>query len=444
MWFVLRHRTMFRFVEPTIVKLVAEGHDVRVSFALQEAALDAERIAESGAVLEPFAANATSRRARFIEATRTLVSYLSLRRSWPPLLRRRWLEYFPSNVGRALRAADAIGLGQVLDRARLPNLLRSAVSRFPPPRSVEDQLRNLQPDLVIASPMIYPGSGEIDAVRAGQRAGVPTAGIVLSWDNLTSKGIFYAVPDRVFVWNERQREEAVRLHGINPDRVEISGAAAFDYLFETDYDPGRAETLRLAKLSPDARYVLYAGTSSIGLDVGGEVAIVLALAQAIRAAKWPGPPPELIVRPHPRNSSGWEDVMPQIHVWPTPSFPDSALAKAELVGTVKHADAVVALNTSLFVDAAVLGTPAIALAPPPGTTADQDPTRLEHFRHLTEGRFLDRARNVEEVVSVLQRLRTAGDERAALRAEFVRAFVRPLGLDRSPSTILAQRLASAQ
>ena len=39
-------------------------------------------------------------------------------------------------------------------------------------------------------------------------------------------------PDRVFLWNDRQRDEACELHGVPADRVVVTGAQLFDqFLF---------------------------------------------------------------------------------------------------------------------------------------------------------------------------------------------------------------------
>ena len=35
-----------------------------------------------------------------------------------------------------------------------------------------------------------------------------------SWDHLTTKGLIHELPDRVLVWNEAQKQEAVELHGV--------------------------------------------------------------------------------------------------------------------------------------------------------------------------------------------------------------------------------------
>ena len=52
-----------------------------------------------------------------------------------------------------------------------------------------------------------------------------------SWDHLTTKGLIHEVPDRVLVWNEAQKQEAIALHGVPAERVLVTGAQAYDHWF---------------------------------------------------------------------------------------------------------------------------------------------------------------------------------------------------------------------
>ena len=77
--------------------------------------------------------------------------------------------------------------------------------------------RSQQPDLVLITPLIELGSPQLDYVRAARRLGIPSALCVGSWDHLSSKALIRVVPDAVMVWNETQRLEADRFHGIPPE-----------------------------------------------------------------------------------------------------------------------------------------------------------------------------------------------------------------------------------
>ena len=82
-----------------------------------------------------------------------------------------------------------------------------------------------------------------------------------SWDNLTNKGLLKFAPERVFVWNEVQRREAVELHGIPAERAVATGAQLFDPWFERRPSTTREEFVRRIGLDPGRPYVLFLGSS---------------------------------------------------------------------------------------------------------------------------------------------------------------------------------------
>lgn len=51
--------------------------------------------------------------------------------------------------------------------------------------------------------------------------------MIHSWDNLPARGFFSSVPDKVLVWNDVMKEQAVTLHGISRDKIEVIGVPQF-------------------------------------------------------------------------------------------------------------------------------------------------------------------------------------------------------------------------
>jgi hypothetical protein len=102
----------------------------------------------------------------------------------------------------------------------------------PSQAGVDAFLREHRPDLLLITPLIELGSPQLDYVRAARRLGVRSALCVWSWDHLSSKALVRVVPDAVIVWNEVQREEAGRFHGIPAERVRVTGAQCFDRWFD--------------------------------------------------------------------------------------------------------------------------------------------------------------------------------------------------------------------
>ena len=132
---------------------------------------------------------------------------------------------------------------------------------------------------------------------------------------------------------------------------------------------------------------------------------------------------EVVVRPHPA-SPRWEDWTPPDGV--RLSLPGAKIETARLSQLLVDADAVVALNTSAEIEAAITGTPVLTFRA--GDDARGQEGSL-HFRYLLEehGGFVARRTghlptHVEQLAAVL---RGAHDPEPA--RSFVESFVRPRG-----------------
>src|SRR5262249_25019965 len=102
---------------------------------------------------------------------------------------------------------------------------------LPPSREIVEELKETRPNALILSPMVDLETEQFEWVRAARSVGVPTCLLVASWDNLTNKGCVQLVPDRVMLWNDFQKCEAVEMHDIPAARIVITGAQLNDEWF---------------------------------------------------------------------------------------------------------------------------------------------------------------------------------------------------------------------
>jgi hypothetical protein len=145
---------------------------------------------------------------------------------------------------------------------------------------------------VVASP-------QLDCLNSAKGLGYPTALCVWSWDHLSSKAIVRNVPDRVFVWNETQRREAVDLHGVPSERVVVTGAQCFDHWFGRQPSTDRATFCRQVGLPPGRPFILYV-CSSLFRGTIKEAAFVQRWVRALRGSGVePLASTPILVRPHP-------------------------------------------------------------------------------------------------------------------------------------------------
>ena len=52
-----------------------------------------------------------------------------------------------------------------------------------------------------------------------------------SWDNFTNKLMPVRRVDRLIVWNDLMKQQAVELHGYAPDEVRVAGTPQWDLYF---------------------------------------------------------------------------------------------------------------------------------------------------------------------------------------------------------------------
>ena len=114
------------------------------------------------------------------------------------------------------------GAGTSAGRALVASVLDAIDHAVEPSLRIEKYFDDHRPDLVIITPLVgVVASSQLDVLRSAQARGIPTAVCVWSWDHLSSKAIIRDLPDRLFVWNNVQREEATTMHGVQIGRAHV-------------------------------------------------------------------------------------------------------------------------------------------------------------------------------------------------------------------------------
>ena len=334
--------------------------------------------------------------------------------------------------GRAERQAPRAAVWLAPARALLTSALRRAERSLAIRPEVLDLFARQRPDLLVVTPLLYFGSQQSDYVRAAKARGVPSALCVGSWDHLTTKGLIHEVPDRVVVWNEAQRSEAARFHGVSPERVVVTGAQAYDHWFLAKPSTARGEFASRVGLRPDRPYLLYLCSSPF--IAPHEVPFVKRWLAALRSSPHEGlRSVGVLVRPHPQNSEQWRDVdlreLGDVAIWPRGGAnPVDSSARAEYYDSMFHSLAVVGVNTSALIESGIVGRMVFSV-----TDADFAATQegTLHFQHLksVNGGLLHLAASLEEHVTQLVELLDDIPGKAHPPRAFVEGFIRPHGLD---------------
>jgi hypothetical protein len=343
----------------------------------------------------------------------------------------------------AVWAGEFFGLGGTGRRwlARLIDALEESTGAS---ALFHDFLRKKKPDLVVLSPLVVLKSAQPDFARAACELGVRNVVAVASWDHLSSKGMMNFAPQRVFVWNETQKREAINFHDLDPDRVVVTGSSVFDEWFGRQ--PARTREAFCAHVGlPADRPILLYVCSSLLEGSPPEPPFVLRWAQHLRQS---GEPLlercSILIRPHPRRRE-WRNVdlrsLGNVVCWPpTGELPVDDATKNDYFDSLYHAHAVVGLNTSVLIEAAILGRPVHTILLPE-FRASQEGT--VHFHYLLEGpdAVLRSTRSLDDHARQLARV-LAPEVNAAGSEWFVRRFVRPHGLDVNATTVFVEALES--
>jgi len=317
--------------------------------------------------------------------------------------------------------------------ANIGRLFAKMEATIPSDPAIEAFVRAEAPDVVLVTPLIKIGSSQPEYVKSAKALGVPVGFPVFSWDNLSTKGLIHVAPDRVFVWNEQQKTEAVEMHGLPADQVVVTGAPRFDDFFRMQAPP-RADFCREHHLDPAQPLVTYLCSSEF--VAGHEVEFVGRWLEAIRRD------PALaacnvLIRPHPREQKQWKAFAPPGRRV-TVQFPKAMNADQSLFDTLHHSAAVVGLNTSAQLEAGIAGKPVLTILAPEFAGGQQGTL---HFHYLLKdhGGFVDVAADLDEHRRQLAAA-VAGRYDAGIIRTFIEQFVRPHGFDRPATPIMVEAI----
>jgi hypothetical protein len=431
--FVARHFTYFRNFDSVIDALAERGHQVHLA-ADREEALGGLGLVERLAARHP---NVTvgytpirewGRYRRVASALRLGLDYL--RYSDPrfeamPKIRQRAYDRTPVFI---------LALSRLPGRRLWSAILARLEEAVPRQAGVDEFVNAHKPDLMLITPLIELGSPQTEYVRAARQLGVRSALCVWSWDHLSSKALIRVWPDAVLVWNEIQKDEAARFHGITPERVFVTGAQCFDKWFDRAPSRSRADFCRRAGLPDDRPFVLYV-CSALFRGSPSEAAFVRQWAQAIAGSTEASLRDlNILVRPHPQRFDEWTDAEPLPRVARWGSNPIDDESRADYFDSLYYSAAVVGLNTSALVEAAIVDRPVFTILMPEFHENQQGTFHFHHLMTVGDG-FLNAARTLAEHVQQLAAL-TAGMP-AKSNHPFVERFIRPQGTGPATAVFVA-------
>ena len=442
--FLMDSPEYLRFYDTVVEELAARGHEISIAVNFQNAKKPVgveglraygDRVRVLGVV--PARHGIWNEAAHAVRATMDFVRFLHPTFAHAPALRARIKRKVLPRVYHGLDRIHSLTPETV---KRTERRLMAAERAIPLHGPIVGFLREQAPDVLLVSPLVAAASEQVDWIRAARACGIRTAVCVASWDNLTNKGLLRVEPDLVLVWNEAQCREAREFHYIPEEKVRLTGAQLFDKWFARSVTLDREAFCRRAGLPDSGPFVLFTGSSSFISESSAEVAFVRRWIAALRSSSLPElRSVNVLVRPHPYNFHRWADRpvadLPGVAVYPEQSYnPVSPESRNDFYDSMSHSAAVVGINTSAMVEAAIIGRPVCSMLAEEFTDSQEGTI---HFRHLLpeHGGFLRIAATLEEHVAQLGLCLQHPEQTRAETARFVASFIRPHGIDRPATPI---------
>lgn len=447
--FSMRHSGALRNFSSTLVELAQRGHQIHLAFMMQDKLGDGRLLWEitndhPGITYGELGKKTPWRfwlgLARGVRSAADYVRYGTPEYKDAHALRQRAAERVPGLLRWFLALPGVRTRAGLAAVARVLGVVERAI---PTDQWIADLIAGQKPDVVLVTPLVDIGSDQVEYVKAAKALGIHSGLCVHSWDNLTNKGLIRIVPDRIFVWNEAQRREAITMHGATPDQVVATGAPVYDQWFARRPSTTREAFCAKAGLPPGTPFLLYLCSSQfIAPD---ESEFVDTWVRAVRSA----PDPRvremgILIRPHPENLQPWQrfdfEARTNVVLWPRGGAnPVDRGSKNDYYDSMFHASAAVGINTSAQIESGIVGRPVFSIRVPE-YAGTQEGTLHFHYLLNENGGLLHMAGSLEEHTRDLVKAVDRSPEDDRRLQSFVEGFVRPAGLDQPATPILADAI----
>lgn len=262
-----------------------------------------------------------------------------------------------------IRYAINYALNHLLARPWIKRIIRWLDFLLVSDKTFSDYFEKYKPDAVFLAHLF--DDLEINMLREAKKRKIPTIGFVNSWDKLTARNIIRLLPDKLLVFNELVKNEALKHADMKPDNVFIIGVPQYDW--HVNYRPlPRNEFFSKKKLDPKKKLVVYAPMGKTFSNSDWDIIDLLHNSitdNSIRNA-------QLLVRFQPNDFADEEEIKKRPWlIYDLPGIRFSAKRGVDwdmsfddiknLTDTLANADLFVCYASSMSIDAAIFDKPVI-------------------------------------------------------------------------------------
>jgi UDP-N-acetylglucosamine:LPS N-acetylglucosamine transferase len=289
------------------------------------------------------------------------------------------------------------------------------------PRALLERMRTECRAVIFSNLQTQPA---VPFLLAARRLGLPTVGYVASWDHTVGKGVITTHVDRYVVQNGVMQDDLVRYHGIDAERVVVTGWPQTDVFHRRRSREAYERLLGDFGLEPARPLVMVMGNTPTNAPYESRL-----VERVVRWWEGDGRRERfsLLFRPHPRDRD-WQTRfaaatdLAGAHVQ-MPSYTDLDV----LATLLQHGSAVVSNAGTILLDSVVNDRPAVCVlydeGAPPGEAWASHNVLGEHYRQLMESDAFYRAHDFDEVAGSIERALAHPEELAPERRRVAQEVV---------------------
>ena len=242
-------------------------------------------------------------------------------------------------------------------------------------KTIDENLRNLKPDLIILGDIQNPVS--FSYFKLSKKYKIKICGNVRTWDHLTKNGPVVNGLDEYWVWNPIMKEELIKFHNIDENKIFEVGSPQFDYYLnskEANKDLieyfNVEDPINEFSLKTDSSLLFFA-TNRPHRGIGEE-SIIHHICENIALGVYPDKDITIILRSHPYDNTfekRFEEFKkyPFVRLFSSPSLTDfipsefrEDMIKVNLL--LERAKLVLCGQSTFAIDSACTDTPVINIS----------------------------------------------------------------------------------
>jgi CDP-glycerol glycerophosphotransferase (TagB/SpsB family) len=292
--------------------------------------------------------------------------------------------------------------------------------RYVPPPLLR-RLKGERPAVVLANIQMH---AVVPFIVGARRVGLPIVGHVASWDHTVGKGIVSPHLRRYIVQNDVMRSDLVRYHGIDANRIVVTGWPQTDVFHRRRPREEYEQVVRDLGLEPSRPVVLVMGNTPTNAPYEKRFVerLVAWWEESGAASRF-----SLLFRPHPRDRD-WRERFAAASSREAVALQEPSFTDFETLAILlEHGDCVVTNAGTILLDALVNDRPTVCVlydeGAAPGESWALKNVSGEHYRQLMASDAFYRADRFEDVVAGIERGLAKPDELAQERARAAREVV---------------------